>query len=262
MWTNVFKSEVHFERFQLSNLAINEFAKIPSFCYHTVMKNKIFFIASAMLLFTGCFTISETPFPEVVSTSLDPNKNLSVQISGFDATVTTYIPVYGYETIHSSIPYGRRGRRHYSTVISTETYIPQINNTTAYLNRAIDILEKCGFTVQTPAPKYRINVVFSGPFVSNSEDISSFAWALFSFLTLDYGVQTWTAQMKIYDVATGKVCMHKDYTQKYESYVWGPLPIFSPAGSEKSNENYMQNWCLSALTDRALADATAFLATR
>jgi hypothetical protein len=68
--------------------------------------------------------------------------------------------------------------------------------------------------------------------------------------------------MKIYDMSTGKVCLFKDYTQKYESYVWGPIPIFSPAGSGKSSYNFMQNWCLSALTDLAMADATAFLSAR
>ena len=33
-------------------------------------------------------------------------------------------------------------------------------------------------------------------------------------------------------------------------------------GSVKSSFNFMQNWCLSALTDLAMADATAFLSAR
>ena len=128
--------------------------------------------------------------------------------------------------------------------------------------RATDILEKCGFTLQSTSSQYRVDVAFSGPFVSNGENAASLAWTLFSCLTADYGVQTWSARMKVYDMSTGKVCLCKDYSQKYESYVWGPIPIYSPAGSVKSSFNFMQNWCLSALTDLAMADATAFLSAR
>lgn len=225
------------------------------------MNMRITAAVSLSLLFAGCFTVSETQFPEIAHTSVDPDKSLGVQLSGFEATVTTYIPVYGYETVYASRP-GRRRRHHYARVVSSETYVPQVSSTAAYMRRAVDTLEKCGFTVQTSAPRYRIDVVFSGPFVSDAENVSSFALALFSFLTADYGVQTWTARMKIYDNATGKVCLYRDYVQKYESCVWGPIPIFSPAGSDKSDCNYMQSWCLSALTDSAMADATAFLAPK
>lgn len=225
------------------------------------MKTKFIFILLAVLSFTGCFTISETQFPEVVQTSLSPDKNLNVQLSGFEATVTTYIPIYGYETVYTSTPGCYRRRHGHLTTVATETYVPQVNNTKAYIDRATDALEKCGYTLQTTTPQYRVDVTFSGPFVSNSESAESLAWTLFSLLTADYGVQTWSARMKIYDISTGKVCLFKDYTQKYESYVWGPIPIFSPAASDKSNYNYMQSWCLTALTDRVMADATKFLAT-
>lgn len=227
------------------------------------MKAKLISIVAIPIFLAGCFTISETEFPAAVQTSLESNKNLAVQLSGFEATVTTYIPVYGWETVHSSTPCRRhRHHTHTYTTVATETYIPQVENTAAYINRATDILEKCGFTLQSTSPQYRVDVVFSGPFVSNGESAASLAWTLFSCLTADYGVQTWSARMKIYDMSTGKVCLFKDYTQKYESYVWGPIPIFSPAGSGKSSYNFMQNWCLSALTDLAMADATAFLSAR
>lgn len=221
-------------------------------------KNTIISAACAVLL-TGCFTVSETPFPDVVQSSLGAGKDLSVQLSGFEASVTSYLPVYGYETIHMPVFRGRHRRCYHTATIARETYVPQVENTTIYIDRAVDVLEKCGFTLNNAAPKYRIDVSFSGPFVSNSESAAVLAWTLFSLFTADYGVQTWSARMKIYDVATGKVVLFKDYTQKYESYVWGPIPIFSPGGSEKSNHNFMQNWCLSALTELAMADATAFL---
>ncbi len=225
------------------------------------MNFKTAFFAFAAAFLAGCFTVSETEYPLVNQTALAKERSLPVQLAGFEASITSYVPVYGYETVLAPGP-GPRHRRHlYATTIATETYIPQVNNTTAFLDRATDTLEKCGFTLQTTRPQYRIEVKFSGPFVSGSENAASLAWTLFTAFTTDYGVQTWTARMKIYDNVTGKVCLFRDYTQKYEAYVWGPLPIFSPAGSDKCSYNVMQSWCLTALTDRAMADATAFLAT-
>lgn len=225
------------------------------------MNFKTVFCAFAAMLLAGCFTVGETEYPQLVQTSLPKGRDLPVQLAGFEASITSYIPVYGYETVLAPAP-GPRHRRHlYATTIATETYIPQVNNTTAFLDRAADTLEKCGFTLQTTCPQYRVEVKFSGPFISGAENAASLAWTLFTLFTTDYGVQTWTARMKIYDNATGKVCLFRDYTQKYEAYVWGPLPIFSPAGSDKCSYNVMQSWCLTALTDRAMADATAFLST-
>jgi hypothetical protein len=56
--------------------------------------------------------------------------------------------------------------------------------------------------------------------------------------------------------------MHCDYSERYSALVWGPIPLFSPASSDKTSASKMQGWCLSALTDRAMADATAFLAAQ
>ena len=144
------------------------------------MKAKIIVIASIPIFLAGCFTVSETEFPAPVQTSVQADKNLAVQLSGFEATVTTYIPVYGWETVHSSTPCRRhRHHTHTYTTVATETYIPQVENTAAYINRATDILEKCGFTLQSTSPQYRVDVVFSGPFVSNGESAASLAWTLF-----------------------------------------------------------------------------------
>ena len=214
----------------------------------------------AALSTAGCFTVNETPYPSVSSSAAPADKAVHVQLSGFEAAVTTYVPVYGYETVLSSA-HGHGPRRHrlYATTIATETYVPQVNNSTAFIDRATDTLEKCGYVLQTTNPKYRIEVKFSGPFVTDGEFAKSAAWSLLTVFTADYGTQTWTARLKIHELATGKVVLFRDYTQKYESLVWGPLPIFSPAGSDKSDYNMMQSWCLTALTDRAMADATAFL---
>ena len=218
----------------------------------------------SLLAFAGCFTIFESEYPAVEMASAG-NADIKVQISGFEAAVTTYEVLYGYETSYRYHHYyGRRHSYGYwgPSTVMTETYVPQTRMTSSYIDRATEILELNGFNPKTEKPEYRIEVKFGGPFVSDGERAAEAAWTIFSLLTADYGVHTWTAKLKIYDVATGKLLMHHDYSERYSALVWGPIPLFSPAGSDKTSTNSMQNWCLMALTDRAMADATAFLAAQ
>ena len=217
----------------------------------------------SMLAFAGCFTIFESEYPSVEMASAG-NADVKVQLSGFEAAVTTYEILYGYETSYRYHHYYGH-RRNYGywgpSTVMTETYVPQTRATSAYIDRATEILELNGFNAKTDKPEYRVEVKFDGPFVSDGERAAEAAWTIFSLLTADYGVHTWTAKLKIYDVATGKLLMHYDYSERYSALVWGPIPLFSPAGSDKTSTNSMQNWCLTALTDRAMADATAFLSS-
>ena len=109
---------------------------------------------------------------------------------------------------------------------------------------------------------YTIDVTFAGPFVSSSETAAEWAWMLCSVLTTEYSVQTWTAKLKIYDNQTGRVIFHEDYRQTYEDLVFSPLFFVGLAGYTENTYSYMQNWCLTALTDRSMAAATAFLGER
>ena len=216
----------------------------------------------SLFAFAGCVTIFESEYPAAEMTSAG-NADVKVQLSGFEAAVTTYEVLYGYET---SYRYHCGYRRHYGywgpSTVMTETFVPQTRVTSDYIDRATELLELNGFNPKTEKPEYRIEVKFGGPFVSDSERAAEAAWTIFSLLTADYGVHTWTAKLKIYDVATGKLLMHHEYSERYSALVWGPIPLFSPAGSDKTSENSMQNWCLMALTGRAMADATAFLAAQ
>ena len=217
-----------------------------------------------MLAFAGCFTIFESEYPAVEMASAG-NADVKVQLSGFEAAVTTYEVLYGYETsyrYHHYYGYRRNYGYWGPSTVMTETYVPQTRATSAYIDRETEILELNGFNPKTDKPEYRIEVKFGGPFVSDGERAAEAAWTIFSLLTADYGVHTWTANLKIYDVATGKLLMHYDYSERYSALVWGPIPLFSPAGSDKTSTNSMQNWCLTALTDRAMADATAFLSAK
>jgi len=211
----------------------------------------------------GCFTLHESEYPRTENASAG-GKDIKVQLSGFEASVTTYTTVYGYETVYTHggyHRYRRGGGYWWPTTVATETYVPHTTQTSAFLDRATEILEVGGFNVKCEKPDYRVEVKFSGPVVTDNDRAVMAAWSLLSVLSADYGVQAWSAKLKIYEVATGKLLLMHDYDERYQAVVWGPIPIFSPSGSSKTSDNTMQNWCLMALTDKAMADATAFLAT-
>lgn len=227
------------------------------------MNMKSMMLGVALAALTGCVTFNETEFPSVSIGALPNGKSLRVQVSGFDAFITTYVPVVGYSTVvGGDVWYGPHGRYYagpYATTMVTETYVPQASPTTIFRDRATETLEKCGYVLQTNDPQYRVEVNFGGPFTSDGELWKSVAWNVLTILTADYGSQDWTAKLKIYDVKTGKLLLFKDYSQHYQVNVWGPIPIFCPAACDKTKYSAMQSWCLTVLTDRALQDATDFL---
>ena len=219
-------------------------------------------VAAATL--TGCFTLKETPYPSTQMSALPDGKSVSVQLKGFKAFVTEYMPVYGYDTVWvEGHPYGRYGWApgHYRTVPSS-AYVPYVSDSDAFMQRAKTLAESAGFVTMAQQPDYVVEVAFGGPYVTDSERCVSAMWTLLSILSADYGVQTWTAGLKIYDNRTGKLVFSHDYSQRYEVTVWGPLPILSPSCSSKGTFGAMQSWCLNALTDRAMADVASFLANR
>lgn len=225
------------------------------------MKDTMICAAAAVLLATaGCITLHETEYPAMETTRVPEGKEISVRLSGFKATITEYVPVLGYSTAYVAHgPYRRGG--HYTTV-SSQTYIPQVRENEAFFVRAQELLEDNGFVLKAATPKYIVDVTFSGPHVSEGELFAEACWMLCSLFSADYGVQTWDAKLRVYDNSTGKVIFHHDYSQRYQVVVWGPLPFISPAASSKNNYNAMQSWCLMSLTDRAVADAAAFLVSR
>ena len=54
---------------------------------------------SAMAVLAGCFTVKETEFPQTAVTALSKDRNVSVKIQGFAASVTDYMSVYSYDTV-------------------------------------------------------------------------------------------------------------------------------------------------------------------
>ena len=218
------------------------------------------------VLLAGCFTLKQTPMPQVQMSRAPEGRDVKLAVSGYAATITDYVSVYGsqtmyvdhgaYVTPHGHV-YGAGG--HYETVTS-ETRVPQVHATDMVINRAQHLFEDSGFLLRAPTPDYTVEVVFGGPFVRDDERAVELAWLLCSVLSCEYSTQTWTAKLRIYDAKTGRVAFTRDFSQKYEDCAWSPIFFIGLAGRTENSFNYMQSWCLTALTDRTVAEATAFLA--
>jgi len=219
-----------------------------------------------LLALAGCFTLKQTEIPGVQMSRAPEGRDIKVSVTGFAATVTSYIPVYSYQTVyvdHGPRYYGHHrgwyGGGHYQTM-TTETMVPQVQATDVYLRRAQQLMEDSGFLLRAPSPDFTVEVTFEGPFVRDDERAVEFAWMFLSVLSAEYSTQTWTAKLRIHDAKSGKVLLSQDYAQKYEDCVWSPLFFIGLAGCTENTPNFMQNWCLGVLTDRVTADATAFMA--
>ena len=224
----------------------------------------LFDCSMALLVLAGCWTVRETPPPQAVVAKVPEGKNLTVQIAGFDAMVTTYEAAYGYTTVSGFGPYydcrGRyRGSAYGTTTYSTTEYIPHTESTPVYRDRATDALERAGCIVQAKDPRYRIEVRFDGPYNDSADYWKAAGWLICTILTADYWTQGWTAKLKIHDLSSGKLIHEKDLMVRDEAVVWGPIPFFSPACASRTSPRVMTGNCLTALTDLAVADALAFL---
>ena len=232
------------------------------------MKKLLFvlFVAAAV---AGCFTVQHSEFPAVEMTNLPEGREVRVGLSGFEATVTSYLPVNTYTTVWDDGPgyYHRHGGRRgyygpHTETWSSTTYIPQVRDDNTYIKFATDALEGAGCIVTSTNLDFVVDVAFSGPVVSNGDRAVEAMWIVFSLLTADYSAQEWSARLKIRDGVSGKVLLMRDYTERCTAAVWGPLPIFSPLSATDTGDTAMQAWSLSALTSRAIADATAFIASQ
>ena len=233
------------------------------------MKHPYFFLFtfSLLLLASGCWTVKETEHPSVAVAAVPSDKDLRVQVAGFDALVTSYDTAYSYSTAMgwSGPWYGRHGwygGGFGTTTYATTSYIPRTTNTSVYRDRATDALECAGCNLKTKDPQYQVEVKFEGPFAESGDGWAAFGWMVCTLFTADYGGQTWNAKLRIHDLKSGKLVYAKDFSERDEAVVWGPIPIFSPAGGDRNSPAVMRHLCLTALTDKAIAESVSFLAGR
>ncbi len=220
--------------------------------------------ALSAISLTGCFTIDETEYPSVRLSPLAADAtNCTVTVRGFEATVTETLLVTGYETVY--VP-GGYGRRHYHPggyeLVRTTAEIPQSRRTDVFLERAKNLMEESGFNIMANPADYIVEARFSGPFTESNEDAMRLLWWVGTVFTCDSYGQGWRAKLKIYDNRTGKLVFTHDYDQRYEATMFSPVPLFGIASYDRTDTEYIKRWCLTALTDRMAADATAFLSAK
>ena len=212
-----------------------------------------------LALLAGCFTLSQSEYPKVAMTAVPDGMKL--QIEGFQASVIDYTPMYSTSTYvvdpawHG--PYRRRGP--YLGTYTTETYIPTVRNTDVFLQRAMSNFEKAGCILRAQPAKYTVSGSFAGPFLKDMADLKSAGVFVFSLLSARFETLTYSAEVKVYDVSSGKLVFNRSYTQDYYASGWSPIPLFGIMDFEKVQGEYMKSWCLTALTDRISADVTAWL---
>lgn len=224
---------------------------------------RLFDYSIVSLVLSGCWTFNETPYPQVQVSSAPANTNVTVGVTGFAATVVEYASYYEFRTVY--VP-GFVGRHYahpgYYETVPTVACVPQLRQSDAFLRRARDSFERAGFTVGAPTPDWTIDVAFAGPAVSNDDTLRQLGWQIGTVFFCDYAAASWTATLRVRDNRTGRLVFHNDYVQRYETNVFGLVPIFSISAARETDLGYMQSWCLGALTDRVVADVAAWFAAK
>ena len=221
----------------------------------------LLFAFLALLLSSGCWTFNETAYPSVTVAAAPAGTNVTLGVNGFAAMLTEYAVYQEFRTVY--VP-GHCGRRYvcpgsFETVPAV-AYVPQTRQTDAYLRRAKDAFERAGFSVGATTPDWTVDVAFAGPVGTDADTFRQLAWEVGTLFLCDYAAASWTAQLRVRDNRTGRLVYHNDYVQRYETNVVGLIPLFSISAASETSFAFMQNWCLSALTDRIVADVAAHFA--
>ena len=228
--------------------------------YNSVMKIAYAGGALSLALAAGCWTFGTSEYPQVaLAPAAGMASNVVLRVEGFAATFTEYDAVYGYSTVYVPGVYGRRHYRHgYYETVQTSAFVPSVRSTDAYLKRAKTALEDAGYVVAgAPQPDFVIEVNFGGPTLEPGDFGRGLAWKLCTVFFCDYEAEDWTADLRVRDNRTGRIVLHRNYVQRYETKVFGLIPIFGIASCAETSSSFMRNWCLGALTDRIVADLTA-----
>lgn len=217
-------------------------------------------LGSLSLVLSGCWTLSETEYPEVAIERLPTGKTVAVSLVGFEADVQKYVPIAGHEQMATSAGDREDGPCAIENSSTNAYYCTRNTLTRKLIDRASVGLERKGYAVGNYNPQYAVEMKFMGPFDRDYDALKQLGLAICTIFTAEKNVVTWRAALKVYDRTDGnKVVFEKDYEQLYEVFVWGPIPVASPACSPKITGTACDSWILTALTDMGVADAAKFL---
>lgn len=226
-------------------------------------RSRIVALALAATALAGCFTVYETEAPQVVLSKVAGDKKVAVE--GFLTTVVSYIPVYSTSTAFVSGPHyhGRHHRHYYSgptmATTQTETLIPQVSTTDAYLKRVQSRLEEAGCILRASPAQFIVSGEFAGPFDPPGADWRRAGIDIGTGFFALYDTASYTLSVKVYEQATGKPLFAQNYEQTYSATGFSPLWLIGMMAYDNITTSFQHSWCLSALTDRAMADVSAFL---
>ena len=227
------------------------------------MKINTFLVAAlASSLFSGCWTVSETEYPDLEVTRLPAGKTASVSLSGFEVDLQRYVPVEGHEQMKTNAADRVDGPCVKESSATNVFYMTRNTVSSKLMERVSVGLERKGFEIKAMKPQYVIDMKYEGPF---DRDYDAFKWlglSLCTIFTADKNVETWTGRMRVFDYASKKQVFVRHYTNECAVTVWGPIPIASPACHPQITCTACSSHALTAMTDEAIVDASKFIAGR
>jgi len=222
------------------------------------MKATPILFSAVSLLLAGCWTISETEYP---SASVTQGKGIHVKLTNYRTGVYDYVTVEGHESMSTNetdvLLVGQD--RATQTDIS---WMMQYSAAGRLVSRSVAELKRKGYVIDIKKPQYILEVSFKGPSFPDYDVLRQLCYAVCTLFTAENMVVIWTSKLKVRDGATNEVLYEKDFEQKYDVTVWGPIPVASPACCSKISYDGANSWALTALTDQVVAEATAFIASR
>ena len=224
--------------------------------------NTLLVAGSIAVLLAGCWTVSETEYPDVEVARLPAGKATSVSFSGFEVDLQKYVPVEGHEQMKTSAADRVDGPCVKENNSTNQFYMTRNTVSRKLIDRASVGMERKGFEIKTRKPQYVVDMKYAGPFDRDYDALKWIGLSLCTILTADKNVQIWTGDLKVYDRATKKAIFEKNYTNEYSVAVWGPIPIASPACHSKITCTACSSAALTALTDEAIADASKAIIDR
>ena len=224
--------------------------------------NTLLVVVSVSFILSGCWTVSETEYPDVEVARLPAGKAVSVSLSGFEVELQKYVPVEGHEQMKTNAADRTDGPCVKASSATNVFYATRSTVSSKLMDRASIGLERKGFEIKAMKPQYVIDMKYEGPF---DRDYDAFKWlglSLCTLFTADKNVETWTGRMRVFDYTSKKEVFVKHYTNECAVTVWGPIPIASPACHPQITCTACSSHALTAMTDEAIADASKFIAGR
>jgi len=228
------------------------------FCYNSkIMKTLSSLLCAGSLFLTGCWTLSETEYPSV---AVKPGRGERIRLADFKTGIYSYHFVEGHESMSGTEPDAKMVDQ--EMVAQDASWMMSDTASGRLVARTVAELGRKGYKVSKQDPNYVIELGFSGPVLPEDDFLLQLGYIFGTLFTAEKSVVTWTAHLKVRDGATNAVLYERDIDQTYELTVWGPIPVASPGCCEKIDKGSTNCWVLTALTDRAVADATAFISGR